>query len=264
MSAAEELALLVGLHRDGARQGPGGDAETRLAITLSGLQGRMGLRIADVGCGTGPSALVLADVVDAEVAAIDLAAESLTTLEGRARERGLDARITTRRASMDALPFEPESMDAIWLEGAIYSMGFAAGVEAWRPFLRPGGILAVSELTWLTAERPEELEAHWSAEYPEVATASEKMRVLERSGFTPVGYFPLPERCWTEAYYGPLRARFDPFLERHGRSTPHGRSSTRSRRRSRSTSDTAATSDTATTSRRDRWTDDGPRALLDP
>ena len=53
----DELSLLVDLHREAKRQGPGGDDETRLAITLSGLSGRKGLKIADIGCGTGASLL---------------------------------------------------------------------------------------------------------------------------------------------------------------------------------------------------------------
>jgi hypothetical protein len=67
----------------------------------------------------------------------------------------------------------------------------------------------------LTAQRPEELQAHWIREYPEVNTASGKMAVLERLGFSPIGYFALPERCWLDNYYRPMRQRFSDYLERH-------------------------------------------------
>ena len=49
----DELQLLIALHKDAVRQGPGGDVETRLAVTLSGLRGKRNLRIADIGCGSG-------------------------------------------------------------------------------------------------------------------------------------------------------------------------------------------------------------------
>ncbi len=42
----DELAFLVDLHRDGKHRGAGGGDETRPAITLSGLSGRKGLKIA--------------------------------------------------------------------------------------------------------------------------------------------------------------------------------------------------------------------------
>jgi SAM-dependent methyltransferase len=214
----DNLDLLIDLHRHAARQGPGGADETRLAVTLSGLRGARGLKIADIGCGSGASTLVLARELDAEVTAVDFIAAFLEDLESAAAREGLGGRIRTCEASMDALPFEAQSLDAIWSEGAIYNMGFANGVKSWRHFLKPGGVLAVSELTWLTQERPAGLERHWLEEYPEVGTASAKLAVLEQNGYSPLGYFPLPERCWLENYYGPMRARFAAFLARNGNS----------------------------------------------
>jgi SAM-dependent methyltransferase len=194
----DELRLLIDLHKDGQRQGPGGDYETRLAIALSGLKNAASLRIADIGCGTGASTLVLAGELD------DVASRA-----------GVADRVTTLLASMKALPFAESAYDAIWSEGAIYNMGFAAGIEAWRKYLKPGGVLAVSELTWMTDRRPEELQAHWEREYPEVDTASGKMAVLERFGFSPIAYFTLPEHCWLDNCYRPLQQRFPAFLDQH-------------------------------------------------
>lgn len=211
----DELSFLVDLHRDGKRQGPGGDDETRLAITLSGLSGRTGLKIADIGCGTGASTLVLAKALDASVTAVDFLPDFLRDLEIVAERQNLTNRIETLAASMDALPFAEQSFDAIWSEGAIYNIGFANGIKAWRRFLKPDGILAVSELTWLTKTRPAELEQHWNREYPEVDTASAKMAILEDSGFSPMGYFALTRRCWLDNYYRPMQDRFSAFLERN-------------------------------------------------
>lgn len=213
-----ELQLLVDLHKDGARQGPGGDKETSLAITLSRLRGKSGLKVADIGCGSGAATLVLAEELDADIIAVDFLPEFLAVLERRAADAGLAGRITTLAQSMDALPFERAELDAIWSEGAIYNMGFEAGVSAWRPFLKPGGVLAVSELTWLTNERPADLQAHWDSEYSEVDTAAAKLSILEKHGFSLLGYFALPMHCWLANYYRPMQQRFGQFLEAHGHS----------------------------------------------
>ncbi len=212
----DDLRLLVDLHIAADRQGPGGTAEARRAIELSGLLNQRGLKVADVGCGTGASTLVLADDLDAQITAVDFVPDFLDVMRSRAAQAGVAERIDTVRASMDSLPFEDGALDAIWSEGAIYNMGFENGVRQWRRFLKRGGILAISELTWLTASRPAELEAHWYAQYAEVATASSKLAVLERNGYAPIGYFVLPEHCWQEAYYRPMRQRFPTFLGRHG------------------------------------------------
>lgn len=211
----DDVQLLADLHLKADRQGPGGVAETRRAIDLSGLRTKRGLRIADIGCGTGASTLVLAQELDAGIVAIDFLSGFLQALEDRATQAGLAARITTEAASMDSLPIAPGSLDAIWSEGAIYNIGFEKGVREWRRFLKPGGVLAVSELTWLTISRPAELESHWRAQYAEVDTASSKMAILERNGYAPLAYFVLPDCCWLDAYYRPMQARFPAFLEAH-------------------------------------------------
>lgn len=211
----ERLRLLADLHKDGERQGPGGEAETRLALRLAGLDGSRPLKIADIGCGTGASTILLAEELDARITAVDFLPEFLEELQRRATDRGVAERITPLCCSMDALPFSEEEFDAIWSEGAVYNMGFESGISSWRRFLKPGGTLVVSEITWLRDGRPPEIRSHWEAEYPEIDVASAKVGLLERHGYSPEGYFVLPPRCWLENYYYPLQRRFAAFLERH-------------------------------------------------
>lgn len=217
-----ELRLLIDLHRSNFRQGPGGEAETDRAIQLAGLRGLRHLKIADIGCGTGASTIQLARALNAEISAVDFLPEFLEELQARAVDCGVSDKISPIACSMDSLPFANEELDVIWSEGAIYNMGFEAGVSAWRKFLKPGGKLVISEITWLTAERPAELQSYWERVYPEIDVASEKIAVLERLGFRPVGYFILPETCWVDNYYQPLQNGFDTFLHRHRENSQAG------------------------------------------
>ena len=176
------------------------------------------MKIADIGCGTGASTMILAEQLNAEITAVDFLPEFLQELEKRAKARKVEHKIRTLESSMDALPFQEKEFDMIWSEGAIYNMGFEAGISAWKSFLKPGGKLVVSEITWFGENRPEELDRHWKSEYPEIAVASAKFQALERNGFRPLGYFKLPDSCWLDNYYGPMEKRFDAFLEKHDRS----------------------------------------------
>jgi SAM-dependent methyltransferase len=137
---------------------------------------------------------VLAKELDAHITAIDFAELFVGKLRERVAEAGLSDRIEATVGQMESLSFRDEQFDVIWSEGAIYNMGFTEGLRAWRRFLRPGGIMAVSEITWTTAERPAAIDEHWNAEYPGIATASEKMRIIEDEGYEPVGFFFLPGR----------------------------------------------------------------------
>jgi SAM-dependent methyltransferase len=212
----EDLSLLIDLHQRASRQGPGSEQCSRQAMQMATLSPSSSLKIADIGCGTGATTLLLARELNAQVTAVDFLPEFLTVLETRAESAGLSERITTLACSMDKLPFAEGEYDVIWAEGSIYNMGFSKGVSEWNRFLKPGGLLVVSEITWLGSDRPVEIEQYWREAYPEIATASSKIAVLENCGYCPLGYFVLPQYCWNDNYYKPLQEMFPAFLERNG------------------------------------------------
>jgi ubiquinone/menaquinone biosynthesis C-methylase UbiE len=212
----DDFELLIDLHRNGPRQGPGSDAATELALTITGIDRTAPLTIADIGCGTGASTLALARLLNARIMAVDLFDPFLEILQQRAADLGVEKNITTLACSMDDLPFADASLDVIWSEGAIYNIGFENGIKSWRRFLKAGGLLVASEMTWLTDTRPADIQQHWEQQYPEIGLASAKMGQLEQYGYTPCGYFALPASCWFASYYDPMQMRFDSFLERHG------------------------------------------------
>ena len=211
----DDYGLLIDLHQYQSRQGPGGDWETQRAIALARLDPSRSLKIVDIGCGTGASTLVLARLPRARVTAIDLFPEFLNILESRAEMAGLGQAITSQVGSMETLDLDEEAYDVLWAEGSIYNMGFGAGIQAWRRFLKPGGILAVSDITWLRNDRPKILENYWIAQYPEIDTAAAKIAQLNDNGYETIGYFSLPQSCWLEQYYQPLEQSFPQFLDRH-------------------------------------------------
>ncbi len=73
--------LLVDLHKSGSRQGPGGDAEPEKALSLAMIDRTAPLKIADIGCGTGTSTLLLARLLKAQITAVDLSQGFLEVLE---------------------------------------------------------------------------------------------------------------------------------------------------------------------------------------
>ena len=215
----DDFQLLIDLHKRAKRQGPGGDLEIEKMIDLAMLDQSSQLKIADIGCGTGSSALKLAHMLNASVTAIDFLPEFIEVLQGRIQQEGLADKVEPLVCSMDNLPFRDDDFDLIWSEGAIYNIGFTKGVNYWKRFLKPDGLLVVSEITWTTNARPEEIERHWLQEYPEIGTASEKINILEQGGYSPIAYFTLPEHCWINNYYRPMQRGFPEFLSRNDNSS---------------------------------------------
>lgn len=209
----DEMELMMHLHFNNKRQGPGSEEATQLAISLAGLDREKSYKIADIGCGTGAQTMTLARALNGEIVAVDLFAVFLEKLKERMVGETFKASITTLPASMDQLPFEQEMFDVIWSEGAVYNMGFKNGVCYWKNFLKKGGVLAVSELTWITNSRPFELEKFWNGEYAEMNTVSGKIRILEEAGYKVLAHFILPDNCWVDNYYVPLMTAHKEFLK---------------------------------------------------
>ncbi len=187
-----------------AQQGPGSDPSTLRALDALGPLPTT-LQILDMGCGPGRQTRALAAATGAEVVALDRLAPFLGQLEREAERAGLANRIACVRGDMKQPPFRAQSFDLLWSEGAIYIPGFEAGLREWHRLLRPDGLVAVSELSWV-ASPPEETRAFWEAAYPEVADVEANRARAERAGYEVLESFGLPRGDW-HAYYDPIEER---------------------------------------------------------
>lgn len=210
-----ELELIIDLHKNSEMQGPGSDKETLKALDFISLPNGRELKVADIGCGSGRQTITLAQKINGQITAIDLFPEFLDELNEKSKNLGLTEKIVTLEKSMDDLLFESQEFDIIWAEGAIYNIGFENGVTIWKEFLKSGGFLALSEITWITNSRPKGIEDFWAQEYPEIDIASKKIKILEENDFTLEGYFNLSQESWIDNYYKPMEARFEAFLKRN-------------------------------------------------
>lgn len=206
------IQRLVSLHEGLPRLGPGTDESTLKALSLcENLPPEP--EILDVGCGTGAQTLVLAANTDGHIVATDLHPTFLEQLEKAIVREGLEDRIEIRQADMNDLPFEPESFDLMWSEGAIFVIGFDKGLSAWRPLVKPGGYLVVSEAAWFRPNPPAEVYEFWQEHYPAIRSIEENLEAARECGWLPVGNFHLPEEGWAEEYHGPLGERLIEFRE---------------------------------------------------
>lgn len=185
------------------RQAPGRDDIVPRAIRALALP--LAPRIADFGCGTGGASLQLARESGGTLLCVDTAGPFLATLDRAAAAAGLADRIETRCADMMTPGVDPASLDLIWAEGSVYIPGFQPALERWRPLLRPGAALVVSDCVWLTPDPPSPARAFWNAAYPDMTDLAARRAQAMELGYRCIDAFQLGMAAWDD-YYASIRA----------------------------------------------------------
>ena len=199
------MNVFLEIHKDNPQEGPGDSASTRHAFSfLNELPPSP--HILDIGCGPGRQTLDLSYLNIGTIIAIDNHLPFLDKLCHKVHETGRADRITTLQCDMGNLPFEDESFDVLWSEGAIYNIGFEVGLREWKPLLKKGGYLVVSELTWLQSEAPDKLREFWHEAYPMMQDTNGNLMLIQQAGYRLISHFPISESAWW-SYYRPIEKR---------------------------------------------------------
>jgi SAM-dependent methyltransferase len=197
------------------RQGPGCTEATRKAWSLIPSVPADAM-VLDIGCGSGTQTRDLAALTKGTITAVDNHQPFLDAVNAWAEKAGVAGRVKTVCTSMDKLPFAPGSFDLIWSEGAVFIVGFEAGLRAWKPFLKKGGFMVVSDADWFEPNPPAELVQWWESKgYVPVSEDVMKERV-KNAGLRLVATYRLPEAGWWENYHVPMLARIRELRKIHG------------------------------------------------
>jgi ubiquinone/menaquinone biosynthesis C-methylase UbiE len=149
----EGMEYFYELFRGLPRGGPGDNQSTRNAFRyLKNLP--VDPLILDIGCGPGMQTLQLAKLSNGTIIALDNYQPFLDILMKNAIKNGLEERIIPNKQSMLEMDFKNNSFDLIWLEGALYFMGFQNGLKRCHQLLKKNGYLAVTEAVFLQPSIP--------------------------------------------------------------------------------------------------------------
>ncbi|MEG3640204.1 class I SAM-dependent methyltransferase [Magnetococcus sp. PR-3] len=207
------IEALISIHQDLPRKGPGSDELVRRMI-----QHLMPLlpthpEMADMGCGNGHAARMLAGMLKGHVTAIDFAPPFIQELQVWLAEHALQNHITPQVGDMLASGLAANSCDLIWSEGAAYSVGVEQALQNWFELLKPGGFVVYSDCCWLTTEPSAPATAFWQENYPDMCSVGESITRAEALGYRFCSAEKLPSQTWWTSYYDPLKKRLDQLSE---------------------------------------------------
>ena len=160
--------------------------------------------ILDIGCGTGLHTVHLAELSGGRITALDRHRPFLDRLERHARKRGVSDRIECVIGDMGAMAFGKRSFDLIWAEGSMFIIGVETALKLWKTFLKPGAMIAFTDLFWFKPGMPDELKVFFEQVSPGMMNREEAMRVIEACGYRLVGDFQIPESAWWDDFYSPM------------------------------------------------------------
>ncbi len=208
-----DLNIIYDYFSNTERQGPGSPEITLRALSfIDGLNEKS--KIADIGCGTGGQTMILAKNTAGEITGIESWPDFVRQFNENSKNQNLLDRVKCVTGNMENLPFQEEELDLIWSEGAIYNIGFERGLNEWRKFLKPGGYIAITENTWFSEERPDEIQNFWQNAYPEIDTMPNKAAQMQKAGYLPIATFVVPDTVWKE-YYSMQPRLQETFLKKH-------------------------------------------------
>lgn len=158
--------------------------------------------VANFGFGRGHECLLLTQHYH-QVIAVESRQDYVEAFEKQIIANNLEDKIQLINAPLDKLSFDREFFDLILSEGGINYSDFGFRINAWKPFLKDGGYLALSELcVFKEIELPYELADFLCDSFPfrEIETIDSKIAQIKDAGYRICGQYKLPDSCWINFY----------------------------------------------------------------
>lgn len=189
------------VHRDLPREGPGlsEDIDWVGAIVAVPRDGR----ICDAGCGPGGDIMALRALApDGRVDGFETVAHFV---EAARRRTAHDPAVQVFAGGMEHLegPY-----DLIWSAGAVYFLGVAQALTAWRGALTETGVVAFSHPCLFTQTPSEAALSFWESEPGGISDEMTTRAEIAAAGWRTLGTRQLSDDAWA-AYYDPMLARCD-------------------------------------------------------
>lgn len=173
------------------------------------------LRVLNIGSGKGLETIWMLQEFKFAVAALDAHEPYLDALYSLCEKEGFEDRIELYCEDMNDLPFKKGFFDIIICEGSINLVGFKNGVSYFKKFLKPGGMLVVSDYNLTKTDMPKELTRYFETFAPDINLLEDRVKWCESEGLKVHATLKVPDEAWWKNYLSPMRAKSNELLQEY-------------------------------------------------
>lgn len=173
------------------------------------------LKVLSIGSGKGQENIWMLQEFKFNLMCLDAHEPYLDLLYKECEKEGLEDRIELYCEDMNDLPFKKGNFDIIICEGSINLVGFKNGVSYFKKFLKPGGMLVVSDYNLSVTSFPKELSRYFETFAPDINLLDERIKWCESEGLKVHATIKVPDEGWWKNYLSPMRAKSNELLEEY-------------------------------------------------
>lgn len=163
-------------------------------------------RIANINCGYGNQSIILYELTNADIIAIDYREELVEIFQSELEFQKLDNHIIAKYSKLEELPLKENELDILWSTDLPPEFRYERVLSNWHQFIREDGYIVISAYCWNSSYKPQEVSDFFRDCSIEIDHFYSRIKEMEYKGFVPVSHFVVPSICWYNFFY-PINAK---------------------------------------------------------
>ena len=158
-------------------------------------------KIADISCGYGNQSLILYELTNADIIAIDYRDKLIEIFQDELKFQRLDNHIVAKYSKLDELPFTEKELDILWATGLPSEFTYGRALNNWHQFIKEDGYIVISAYCWNSSYKPKKVSDFFRDRGIETDYFHNRIKEMEQKGFVPISHFTVPSTCWYNFFY---------------------------------------------------------------
>lgn len=171
-------------------------------------------KIANISCGYGNQSIILYELTNAEIIAIDHRDKLIEIFQRELKFQKLDNHIIAKHSKLEELPFMESELDLLWSTDLPSEFTYRRVLGDWHQFIKEDGYIVTSAYCWNSSYKPKEISNFLRDCGIEIDHFYSRIKEMEHNGFVPISHFTVPCICWYNFFY-PINAKKEQLSKKY-------------------------------------------------